>query len=397
MDITIRNITDDDREETVRVRRYAFGNSSSAPATPEEAAAVTAEDTVAAFDGGRMAGTLTCFTAPQVIRGVPKPMAGVSAVATDPDYRNRGVAREMMKAAFAMAHERGDAVSMLLPFKESFYARFGYVSGNSHLVVKFPLEAIRHVAPPPGYEYRTVPATEGWTLYSEAEAALTPRDGRHHGQAQPRFSAGQVAAWFKEALVVTVSKDGRTVAAALYKKTGYMETGELVAHDAVWEDEGARAALFAFFLRHRDQIGFVKLPFSPAENFQRYLRDVPAPLTVTVRQLPWMVRVLDVVPATTALPAGPAGELAFAVVDEWCPWNNGAFAVTSDGARLAARLYEGRPELTFDVRGLTALVYGTHPPERVAAEGWLRGAAPEVLGLLSAWFPPLPLFNTFHF
>ncbi len=59
-------------------------------------------------------------------RGVKMPMAGIAAVAVQPNLRKRGIADALMNDALRRMYEMEYPVSMLFPFRHSFYKRFGY-------------------------------------------------------------------------------------------------------------------------------------------------------------------------------------------------------------------------------------------------------------------------------
>lgn len=53
-------------------------------------------------------------------------VGGVASVAVAPEVRGRGVATAMMRELHRRSHARGDAITMLYPFRQGFYARAGY-------------------------------------------------------------------------------------------------------------------------------------------------------------------------------------------------------------------------------------------------------------------------------
>lgn len=82
-----------------------------------------------AFEGERLIGTVHML--PQTARffGLEKPGCFVAGVATLPEERGRGVAENMLEAAFTAMLERGFSYTTLKPFSEKlarYYERFGY-------------------------------------------------------------------------------------------------------------------------------------------------------------------------------------------------------------------------------------------------------------------------------
>jgi len=59
-------------------------------------------------------------------RGVRMPMAGIAAVAVQPEARRHGIAEALMEDALRKMYEMDFPISMLFPFKHDFYKKFGY-------------------------------------------------------------------------------------------------------------------------------------------------------------------------------------------------------------------------------------------------------------------------------
>ena len=394
----LRKIRDDERDATLQLWRYAFENWSAEPLPPDRLSWADPDDVFAVVEDGRPVAALKCLHALQSVRGVVKDMGGISCVATAPDHRNRGHASALMKAAFAEMRSARWAASMLLPFRESFYARFGYVSANGDEAVTFPLEALARRfggRPPTGWTVAATPAPDALDAYAAfMREHVLPR---FHGMAlKARYSDEGWRARAKEAMVAFATRGGRPAGVMVYRKTGYMDQGRLSVGGIYWDDDDARAALFNFIAGHRGQVAKVEMTVPFGTPFQQWLEDVPEPLEVRVFFLPWMVRVMDVPAAVAGLPAALPGRLEVAVADEHCPWNCGPFTLSAArGALSAAAGGDGRVRM--DIRGLSALVYGCLPAAEVARRGWLAGADAVAFELLAGWFPPLPLFNTFHF
>jgi predicted acetyltransferase len=82
-----------------------------------------------AEDKGTGSGILGCLriTPFEVYsRGTRMSMAGVAAVAVQPDVRRRGIAESLMLNALRTMYETGYPISMLFPFRHEFYRKFGY-------------------------------------------------------------------------------------------------------------------------------------------------------------------------------------------------------------------------------------------------------------------------------
>jgi len=87
---------------------------------------------VAELDGQRVGG-LRQFPLEMFLHGRASPVQGLAAVAVAPEYRRRGMGRQMCRQAMLMARRSGVPMSALFPFRADFYASLGYVlTGELH-------------------------------------------------------------------------------------------------------------------------------------------------------------------------------------------------------------------------------------------------------------------------
>jgi predicted acetyltransferase len=397
--VEIRNIKDDERAAFVLLARYAFHDWTEEEVDAARLAWARPENVWGVFVDGAMASGLMCFNAEQNVRGEVKAMGGISCVATAPPYRGRGYVRELMRAAFEEMRRRGTAVSMLRPFRESFYRGFGYVTANSSMRVAFPTEALGKwlgYEPPPGWEVAASPAREQLASIRDfwREKALR----RYHGLIHlPEASEAEWREWVKDKVATFATVNGDRPGFALFKKTGFGHHGKLAVSQFLWADAGARDLLLQLLARHRDQIGEIEVRLPYGELFQQWLEDVGRPLRLDIPPCPWMVRVMDVGKALEGFPAADPGEVAVDVVDEQCEWNNGSYVLRAEDGRIRVAEAEGPGDIQMDIKALSALTYGTLPPAELVRRGWLAGGDAASRELLEAWFPCKFIFNTIDF
>ena len=80
---------------------------------------------VAELDG-QIVGSLVMYPFQAWVRGARVPLTGVGSVAVSPEHRRRGIGEAMLKAMLREMRQRGDALSVLFPFRDSFYRKLGY-------------------------------------------------------------------------------------------------------------------------------------------------------------------------------------------------------------------------------------------------------------------------------
>ena len=129
----IRPITEEELPALHAVLEHAFH---SGPLPDQALARVTAriefDRTVAAFDGGTMAGTAGAFSFRMRIPGALAAVAGVSLVGVLPSHRRRGVLSSLMRHQLDDVHERGEAVAALFASEAGIYGRYGYGRASWH-------------------------------------------------------------------------------------------------------------------------------------------------------------------------------------------------------------------------------------------------------------------------
>jgi predicted N-acetyltransferase YhbS len=111
---------------------------------------------VAVDAAGQLAGACKIYRLEERIAGAAMPMMGLAAVAVPENRRRQGIGARLCHEAIDAAVERGDLLSVLYPFRPSFYERLGWgLVGELH-------------------EYRF--RTDGLPTYPEAAAVRPARE-----------------------------------------------------------------------------------------------------------------------------------------------------------------------------------------------------------------------------
>ncbi len=134
---------------------------------------------IAAFEGVKPQATATVHSMTQQVRGIVLPMGGIGGVASLPAGRRRGTVRKLLATSFEIMRDRGEHVSTLYPFRDSFYERLGYAGFPRPRYVKFKPEALGSLVrmPKPG-EVEQLPMSEGFDAW---RAFLEAYQRDHHG------------------------------------------------------------------------------------------------------------------------------------------------------------------------------------------------------------------------
>jgi predicted acetyltransferase len=397
----IRKITKQELVTLAQLHQYAYGYWSDQEARPEDLEFMDPDETLGLFENGELQSSLSVLNLQQSIRGVLKGMGGISMVGSYPEARHKGYVKALMQAAFSEMREKGLAVSMLEPFRESFYARFGYVPANGAFRLKAPLASLRSSSDANlgrEWNFERVRGVQAKGTFLEFITEFGP--SHYHGFAiRPTMPDAEWNRRNKDTLVVFVKRRGKVEAVARYRIKGYMhfdQGGSLEVIEMHWRSLEAQDALFSFFAKHKDQVPDIRLRLPLDTAFHYWFTDLPNFIELQTWN-PWMVRVVDAEKAVAGLPAAQPGQITFKLVDPLCKWNNGTFTLESDRRQLKMNRTQTAPDTTMTIEGLSALVYGTHSVEALEQAGWIKPMTPAMNAKLSQWFPVLPLYNPLNY
>jgi predicted acetyltransferase len=408
----IRKITAAEKEQILQGYDYAFYEWQEQAHDAASLDRVEPEEILAAFIDGKVAAALRIHNFHQVIRGKVVRIGGIGGVWAYPEHRNRGLVRRLLEVAFKQMQAMGQVASMLIPFKPTFYEKFGYVVANSNLEVTLPMAVFlpylakgKELARSQHWQLERVNASQSWAEFLDFMYRVAPQ--QHHGIVIPLdMPEPQWRSRMQKRQCILIRCEGELVAAAHYAINSNFQIATdrrlLLIPDMYWSSLSARDMLFSFIARHRDQIPYVGLNLPLNSNFQPWFGDVPPTLKVSISRNPYMVRVIDLVGAVKHLPAAVAGKLTLAVSDHYCDWNEGVYQIyAQDGSLRCDRLINGNisdmVDVSASIEGISALVYGTLPLAELEHREWLKVNNPGVRNLLETWFTPMTLYNTFRF
>ncbi|MHA1307337.1 MAG: GNAT family N-acetyltransferase [Candidatus Heimdallarchaeota archaeon] len=80
------------------------------------------------YEDGKLASTYVIIDYNMYVRGTIMKMGGIAAVATKPDHRKKGHITALITESLKVMRENKQYISVLYPFKFSFYRRYGYVN-----------------------------------------------------------------------------------------------------------------------------------------------------------------------------------------------------------------------------------------------------------------------------
>ena len=402
MNIEIRHLKPDELEASRWLGKYAFGMWTDDEMKPEDYEWVNPNHTLAAFVDGQLAAKVVTQPFEQVIRGVVKPMGGVAGVASYPEFRRRGLIRQLIHAFFVKMRADGQSISALYPFRENFYERYGYVTTNNNLSVKVETKSLAHHIPLMRQDNETWSYERKRARDYKLEwlAQVRKMGVIHHGFVFYTPESTPDGLWkraAKDQHLLAVKQNGTLAAAARFLSKGYMDSGELTVREMYWQSPEARDRLLAYLASHADAVPVTWLPVPYGTNFHNWINTPTVQIEAKIGFVVLMGRVVDVVGALADLPVPVNRELVIEVGDKQCQWNNGRYLLRGENGRLSAIPTDRLADINMTIEGLSALIYGTLPAAEAEYRGWINGLTTDTRTLLDIWFPQMILFNTNHF
>jgi len=328
----------------------------------------------------------------QNVRGKLIPMAGISNVATDPISRRKGHSRKLMEYLMQKMYEDDLNVSTLYPFKDTFYAKFGYVDVNPmKQVIINPAQLRKWKTLPEGYSLKQTNDVESFAIYKKIHEEFI---GNIHGgvvRGEKRWKEFDQKSRVK--VVVVYNPKGKPEGIIRYSIRGFSSgfdwasEGEINVHEFFYLSNKAKIALLNHLYLYADQIVKLLLPIYPEtseiytwlENFFR--AEIKS-------QNIWMARVVDVKKTLQDMPTETEEEISFKVTDPIIKENNAVFQINGDKKKIGIKeLKDKTIPLDITIEGLTALVYGLLSAEKVESFGWMKGASETNKKILDNFFP----------
>lgn len=393
--ISYRPIPPEDREQFIIHEAHAFVND------VEEARRWVNEGPIGDMRGlyvhGRLVSQMVLFPLTVMTGAVDLPLGGIAAVNTPPEERRRGYVEQMLRAACDEMRERGMALSMLYPFKTSFYRQFGWATCQERRFYTGSPELFGGFLKQQRGHFERAGEANISELNSIYTAALRGRFG-------PIVRDEQW--WLKELLhysgkpryaYVWRDEEGRGRSYLLYRFEKRAEGTRMVVREIIALDPEARAQLFALLANHDSQCHDVRF-YAPADAPVNML--LPNPLKCEAEPH-FMLRLLDVAKALGdyRYPKHANGRVTFAVNDSWLSDNCGVFSLeASGGVGHVTRLPDdAEADVQCDV-GVLAQLYARYlRPRTAAAFGLLEAHNRGALATLDALFAGLAPFSSDFF
>jgi predicted acetyltransferase len=398
-EITLRNPRPDELHEFWQPLADAFAESLTKEEIEAERPLLDFDRLIGAFDGAKRVGTAAAYTFRLTVPGGEVGAAGITGVGVRPDYRRRGILRQMMDWLLEDARTRGEPVAVLTASEAAIYQRFGF--GQASTASSFTLDAaLAEFGEPvdlgPGAQIRMVDTDEATALFAAIYDRVRPKIPGALDRIEPKWRLWLVAdaEWMRRGegikYMAVIEVDGEPRGYAIYRiehswgATGPASTMNVLEVTGV--DPAAEQALWQWLLS-MDLVRTIVGRRGPVPHpLQQWLLE-PRRMSLTINDGLWL-RILDLPEALSARRYVGSGSLVLDVADDMFESNAGRWQMEIDAGRAEVTRTKAAPDLELDVGTLAAAYLGGFRFVDLGVAGRVRECQPDVLQTADALFTP---------
>ncbi|RDE15334.1 MAG: hypothetical protein C4K48_04635 [Candidatus Thorarchaeota archaeon] len=387
--VEIREAREEDRESVVRVLWRAFEATESIEDIQKRDwlknwhQPQKSDWAYVAVDNDKVVSNLSFFvTDNDVIRGNPVTFGGVWAVATEPHYRRRGLVRKLFDISFPKMHEEGAVLSILDPFYQPFYEKFGYALAEKRSKHVFTRQQLKRVIGPSDITSHEATDQEDVDKAIEIEKTMARFGSRFF---IPRRHWEEV---MKRGNLHILERDSEPVGTVGFTFRKPDSTG----HGLDLQIGLTRYKTDDVFLAILD------LVYNYVANVQTitWWTDAEVPLrhfflennaeTLNIGSM--MMRVIDIEGycQSIRIPDQAVEGVTIELKDNQCPWNSGVYTLLPEKGRLVADPVDRSPDITLNEFQLSEVISGFSPATMLRNFGEIQCSS-QTASKLDAIFP----------
>ncbi|MCK9485193.1 MAG: GNAT family N-acetyltransferase [Dehalococcoidia bacterium] len=373
--VEIRPATAEEMPTVAREASRQLGND------PAMFAGLSPDWTMCALVDGQVVTTYGFWPLQVRFNGPAVPVDGVTWVSTHPAHRRKGYLRAVTRKHFEMIHERKHvAIAALHPAWMSIYQRYGYgsITQRTSYAIEPAQVQFHHPLEARGSVREVDMETEFGLLVDVYRRYREERNGLvHRGRAM--WDAGPASAPPKDhrQVILAYEEDGDPLGYVIYHHGAgyerdsvgagqYLRITDLVALtpeaiQALWRVVGGY-----------DNVAQIRWDNAPVDDPLVLMLAEPRMLNRKIRD-GIMARLVNVDDALAQRPYPVASELTFDLVDAFCEWNAGRWALTTDPEGAEARRIDGQGvDLRLTPDTLASLAFGRYSASEAHRAGLLE-------------------------
>ena len=370
----IRKLTEEEREAYSKLVRYAFQTSKNTYENLEWPRKTRPMDQFyGAFDNNLLIAASGIIPFEIKFRSITFKMGGIDGVATKPEYRNRGIVREILKKMFHNMNENQIPISVLYPFKIDFYEKLGYKVVDEQIFYHFKISDIK-------YNETNYHMKENERINEDIIQVYNEVTENYDYIA--KRAEMQWKRFYKENFkFICYNGDQPVGYVILYfpkKSTEWLQNFQhpektIFVIEAFWLNHTAKQTIFNFLWTHRDQRKYIAGYFPVNEN----MIDLLITSRILDRKIVGnsLLRIINVKTVLKNLEY-PLNNfsISFHVHDKFCPWNNGFFILTSKDRIINVEFKDASEEsvdIEIDISYLAQLLVGFRTVKELLEFGFI--------------------------
>ena len=389
----VRQAKKEDFDRILDITAYSYGfNAAAARERYQLRFELTQDEQFVVEENGIITANTRCIPFMQNIRGTMKSMEGIAMVASDAESRRKGHIRATMEYLLQKMYKEGVCLSTLYPFKDTFYASFGYVNANPFAQLEIKPQFLRKWKKlPEGYYVKRQPYEEGLEIYKKLHKKFVAKMHGAVERSEKRWKEYQGPSMKWSA--IAYNPKGQPEGIMIYSSKGFSvgfswaEEGTLNIEDFIAISPEAKKSLFNFIFLHSDQINKVYFPMYYYTSELYPWLDGFFMAQIKVNNI-WMARVVNVLNALQDLPTNNEGTVKFKLIDEQIKENNSTFEITIKNNAIQIKdLGKEKVNCELTIQGLSAMVYGILTAKELTVFNWINNATSNEIEFLEKTFP----------
>ena len=338
-----------------------------------------------AFDGDHMVGNCVSYPMLMNIPGGSIPIAAVASVSVQATHRRRGINRSMMRLQLEDIYSRNEPLAVLQASESIIYGRYGYgmSSFEDSLSIMKEHGAYAHEFQPIGQLF-FCEEDEARTIFPDIyQSAIKNRVGTTGREdnwwkfrfLEPGLKGGDPRSWF-----VKHVESGKNTGYVRYTVDGrVLHILELIS--STFE---AYSALWRFCL-DMDLVDTITAAHRPVDEELRWMLADPRRLISSSEDRSW-IRLVDVKAALENRSFSSEGSLTIRIKDDFLPWNDGVYTLSTDGKESECVLSGKSPDITVSTSDVAAAYLGGVSFSLLARSGRIDEGTPGSLDLIDRLF-----------
>lgn len=335
---------------------------------------------------GELAGKLHIIPLEVFIQGVRYPMGGISSVATWPEFRRQGVAKNLLKQSLSDMKEKGEMVSLLHPFNVGFYRKYGWELAFYRKKYTLPIEKLKQEWKTEGYirKNRDIKVLNGiYADYAKSYNGMLVRD----------------ELWWKERVLtnshaqirVAYDSQGNAVAYIIYT----VRENVLTVVDMAYQNNNGLYLIYEFLSNHDSMAEKIKMTVPENDLLPLMLND---PGFRQELEPYFMARIVDVHPFLQMYPFVRIDDtIVLEVTDDILPENDGCYVIKANQQETTVTKIKQKTDasVSCSVQQLASLLLGFVRVSDLWKQGFITGDASSI-DLLEEMIPQqMPYFADF--